>query len=82
MIVSFAYEIKNMGVCFNVSSIVLKEVVKMDNLLKMKKIFYMLALMILPLILMFLLHMCIAMGNLSGTVNSFAQISSDILAEV
>ena len=54
----------------------------MDNLLKMKKIFYMLALMILPLILMFLLHMCIAMGNLSGTVNSFAQISSDILAEV
>lgn len=54
----------------------------MDNLLKMKKIFYMLALMILPLILMFLLYMCIAMGNLSGTVNSFAQISSDILAEV
>lgn len=82
MIVSFVYEIKNIGVCFDVSSIVLKEVVKVDNLLKMKKRFYMLVLIILPLTLMFLLHMCIAMGNLSGTVNSFAQISSDILAEV
>ena len=63
MIVLFVYEIKNIGVCFDVSSIVLKEVVKMDNLLKMKKRFYMLVLMILPLTLMFLLHMCIAIGN-------------------
>lgn len=35
----------------------------MDNLLKMKKKFYMLVLIILPLTLMFLLHMCIAIGN-------------------
>lgn len=35
----------------------------MDNLLKMKKKLYMLTLIVIPLILMFLLHMCIAIGE-------------------
>lgn len=45
----------------------------MDNLLKLKKRLYMLTLIVIPLILMFLLHICIAIGtyfNVSININN------------